>query len=233
MRTARLLLALPLLHACAPTVDQAAIGQRSLPRLLTASPASKVGGEARYEGELQIRGNCIVVVSDGRAALPIFDSTVSLAETGGGIVENGTGQSIAIGERLRASAAHLRQDGEGWSLPDIEQATGANVPEGCGDSIVRLRGIGKIAAAHVTAASGAEHDRDGHPDAAATPARHPGRHLRRSRRGDRPLAAHRPAPPRARPRRAHRGRSRIFCWHGGTATSAAISRSCIFATSMP
>lgn len=39
--------------------------------------------------------------------------------------------------------------------------------------------------------------------------------------------------PRARPRPAHRPRSRISCWPGGTATSAATSRSCTCATAMP
>lgn len=144
MKVARLLLAVPLLHACAATVDHAPISKRSSPLLLTASPESRVGGEAGYEGELRIQGNCIMVVAGDRAALPIFDTSVSLTEAGDAILDSRTGNRIAIGERLRAGAAHLRRDGEGWSRSDIEASIGVKLPDGCGDTIVRLGRIKPI-----------------------------------------------------------------------------------------
>jgi hypothetical protein len=141
MNIAHVLLAVPLLYGCAATVDRASLEERSSPRLVVASSESPVGGEARYEGELQIRNGCVVVVSNGRTALPIFDSSVKLAGEGGGIVESRNGRAIAFGGRVYASAAHLRQDGEGWSLLNIENSLGAKVPKDCGDTIVRLRDI--------------------------------------------------------------------------------------------
>lgn len=111
------------------------------PRLLTASPDSRIGGEARFEGEFKIRGNCVVVGSTWKG-LPIFDPSVRLTETGDTILDSRTGVRVAVGERFSASAAFLRDEGRGWSLSDIEQATGVAIPKGCGTNmIVRLRDI--------------------------------------------------------------------------------------------
>jgi hypothetical protein len=131
---------LSLAQACAPTMDHATAFQGLSPRLLAASPESRVGGEARFEGELHIRENCIVVGS-GRT-LPIFDPSVRLTETGDAILDSRTGVRIAVGEHFSAAAAFFRDEGRGWSLSDIERATGVDVSEGCDtDAIVRLRNI--------------------------------------------------------------------------------------------
>ena len=140
---AGLMLALPLVAACATTADHVSVARESLPRLLTASPDSRAGGEARFEGELQIRDNC-VVVGLNQKDLPIFDPSVRLTETGDAIIDSKTGVRVGVGERFIASAAHFRSEGQGWSLSDIKEATGVAVPEGCGtDEIVRLGYIQK------------------------------------------------------------------------------------------
>lgn len=137
-----LFLTLSLAQACAPMVDHATVSQGLSPRLLTASPESKVGGEARFEGELHIRDNCVVVGPDSRTALAIFDPSVRLLETGDAIVDSRTGVRVGVGERFSASAAFFRDERHGWSLSDIERATGVDVSKGCGtDAIVRLRNI--------------------------------------------------------------------------------------------
>lgn len=131
---------MPLVHACAATADRASLAQRRLPQLLTAAPDSTVGGEALFRGHIELRGRCVVAVGPtGKPSLPIFDATVSLNEAGDGIVDARSGLQIAIGERFHAAAATFRDDGEGWSLADIEGATGVRLPKDCGDTIVRLR----------------------------------------------------------------------------------------------
>lgn len=138
MIAACLLLAMPLVHACA-----ASIIHRPLPQLLNAASDSRVGGEALFEGELQTRDNCVIAVANGRAVLPIFDSTVSLNEAGDAIIDNNSGERVRIGERVRGAAAYLSEDGKGWNRSDIKSLIGVTVPDGCGHTIVRLRDIGR------------------------------------------------------------------------------------------
>lgn len=140
-----LLLAMPLAQGCTTAIDRATVVQGSAPRLLIASPESRVGGEARFEGELQIRNNCVVVAgSRDWKGLPIFDPSVRLTETGDAILDSRTGVRVGVGERFSASAAHFRDEGQGWSLSDIEQATGVTVPGGCGaGTVIRLGDIQK------------------------------------------------------------------------------------------
>jgi hypothetical protein len=138
--------ALPMLQACAARADMAAAtGRAAPPRLLVASPESRVGGEARYEGVLRVENGCVVVVADGRRALPIFDASVALEGGGGAIVDGARNRRVALGERLRASAAYLREDGTGWSVADVERLTGVQVPAGCGNTLLRLRTLEPIA----------------------------------------------------------------------------------------
>lgn len=93
-------------------------------------------------GHIEIRGRCIVAVGPtGQTSLPIFDATVSLNDTSDGIVDARSGVHISIGQQFRAGAATFRDNGKGWSLADIKQATGVSVPNGCGSTIVMLRDI--------------------------------------------------------------------------------------------
>jgi hypothetical protein len=134
---------MPLVHACAVTADRASPDRHRSPQLLTAAPHSTVGGQALFRGHIEIRGRCIVAVGPtGQTSLPIFDATVSLNDTSDGIVDARSGVHISIGQQFRAGAATFRRDnGKGWSLADIKQATGVSVPNGCGSTIVMLRDI--------------------------------------------------------------------------------------------
>lgn len=138
-----LVLTLSLAQACAPKADHVPFFQNLSPRLLTASPESRVGGEAGFHGAFHIQGNCVVVGLDSRT--PIFDPWVRLSETGDAILDSRTGVRIGVGERFSAGAAFLRIKGQGWSLSDIKKAIGVDVPKGCGtEGIVRLRDIRKV-----------------------------------------------------------------------------------------
>lgn len=144
MRAACLLLAMPLVHACAMMQDRAYDQGRSLPLLLTASTDSRVGGEALFGGKLEVRNNCLIVVTSNGSVLPIFDTSVRLADTNDAILDSTNGERIEVGEFMSAAAAHLRSDVNGWSNADIERTTGVKVPEGCGQgAIVRLVRIRK------------------------------------------------------------------------------------------
>lgn len=136
-----LFLAMSLAQACAFTGGGALTEKGSLPHLLSAAPSSRVGGEALYEGELRVEGDCVIVASSGQKALPIFDPSVRLTDAGQAIVDGTNDERIAVGERIRASAAYLSQGGKGWSHSEIRSLIGVDVPEGCGDTIIRLRSI--------------------------------------------------------------------------------------------
>ena len=111
-KLAGLLLAVHLAPGCTPAADRPAAGAAPLPHLLTAASTSRVGGEALYQGRLQASGTCLTVVSQGRTAVPIFDSAVTLSGNGSSIVDGRTGETVGIGESIRASAAYLRDEGK-------------------------------------------------------------------------------------------------------------------------
>lgn len=96
IHAAWLLLAIPFVQACAAMAASAPVAARQLPRLLTASPDSKMGGETRSEGQLQIQGDCVLVISDNRAALPIFDASVSMTESGNAIMDSRNGKRVSL-----------------------------------------------------------------------------------------------------------------------------------------
>lgn len=124
--------------ACAPAVDAGRTVEP--PLLLVASPESRVGGEAHYEGRLRVENGCVVVASQGRTAVPIFDPSVRLIDSGNGLIDVATGRRFRFGDRLSAAAAWLRDDGRGWSFADIEAAVGPLVPPRCGgENVVRLK----------------------------------------------------------------------------------------------
>lgn len=122
-----------------------ASGERSArekpPLLVVASAESRIGGEALFEGELGVRNGCLIAFSAGGVVLPIFDHSVLLDESGRTIIDRGSGKRVEIGGRLRASAAYLREHGRGWPIAQVEKLAGAELPEGCGESIVRLNNI--------------------------------------------------------------------------------------------
>ena len=135
------LCAIAMMQSCAadPSRPVAAAGGGTA--LLVASPHSRVGGEARIDGTLQVRNGCVVVEAGGRRAAPIFDPTVRWTEKKDGILDTATGERIAIGARLIGSAAHMLDDGAGWSREEIERQTGVAVPQACANTIVRVQSI--------------------------------------------------------------------------------------------
>jgi hypothetical protein len=112
-----------------------------LPRLFAAAPESRIGGQARFNGYLQVRNGCVIVKAETGHIVPIFDSWIRLTEAGDAIIDSRNGVRIAIGERLWASAAYARDHGVGWSYPEIEKAMGVRVSEECGDTVVRLKSV--------------------------------------------------------------------------------------------
>lgn len=112
-----------------------------LPRLFAAAPESRIGGQARFDGHLQVRNGCVIVTAETGHIVPIFDSSIRLTEAGDAIVDSRNGVRIAVGERLWASAAYVRDHGVGWSYLDIERAMGVRVSEECGDTVVRLKSV--------------------------------------------------------------------------------------------
>lgn len=132
----------PLGQGCATTSDPPpARAGAPLPRLFSASPESRIGGQARFDGYLQVRNGCVIVTTETGHIVPIFDSSIRLTQTGDAIVDSRNGLRIAVGERLWASAAYARDHGVGWSYPEIEKAMGVRVLEECGDTVVRLKSV--------------------------------------------------------------------------------------------
>lgn len=126
-------------QACAAMPDSTPGRQLGL---LVASPDSRIGGEAYVEGTLQADNGCVVIDSGGRTAVPIFDSSVRLADTRNALIDESTGRSFRFGTRVSAAAAWLRDNGRGWSFADIEALVGPSVPAQCsGETIVRLKGL--------------------------------------------------------------------------------------------
>ena len=122
-------------QACTAVPDRSATSTV----LLVASQDSRVGGEAYYEGTLRVENGCVVVGSSGSVAVPIFDPSVRLLDTGNELIDEATGRRFRFGIRIRASAAWLRDNGRGWSPADIDTVVGSTVPAQCNrHTVLRL-----------------------------------------------------------------------------------------------
>lgn len=135
-----------LAHSCAPGDARVEAPGGTEPRVLVASPESRIGGQALLEGGLRIVRGCVIVSSGEREVLPIFDPSVRLEPSGRAILDAETGERVRVGGRLRGSAAYLRDNGIGWTDAEISRFTGASVPADCGDTVVRVSSITAIEA---------------------------------------------------------------------------------------
>lgn len=95
------------------------------------------GGEARFAGELRVEHGCIVAISGSRRLTPLFDADQALGAD--------ARTALPIGQKFQAGAAHLRDDGRGWSVADIERFYGVSIPSACPTrNIVRLHSLEAI-----------------------------------------------------------------------------------------
>jgi hypothetical protein len=121
------------------TVGCAADVPRQRLTIATIASSNLFGGEALYRGKLVERAGCIVAAADGSFATPIFDPGVTLADDGEALVDAHEGVQVPIGRLFEAGTAWLRDDGEGWSLAEIDSFYGTRIPPGCPtDNVIRL-----------------------------------------------------------------------------------------------
>lgn len=107
--------------------------------IATITSPYTVGGQALYSGKLVKRNGCLVASWGKSFATPIFDPGVTLAADGNTINDVRHDVQVPIGRLFRAGAASLRDDGQGWSIHDIETFFGTRIPPGCPtDDVVRL-----------------------------------------------------------------------------------------------
>lgn len=112
---------------------------KTVPTIATVATSNSLGGEARFVGELGFRNGCLVAIAGAKVATPIFDRDVVLRADGSAINDIRHGLQIPVGKRFAAGGAWLRDNGSGWSIADIEGASGAHMPPGCPvETVVRL-----------------------------------------------------------------------------------------------
>ena len=109
------------------------------PVMPLAITSGHFGGEALFTGTIDRRGGCIVTTS-GRAPFTVlFDEGVSLSADGGGVIDPRNGVEVRFGERIQGGAGNLRENGNGWSVDDIEEFFGVSLPRDCPrNNIMRL-----------------------------------------------------------------------------------------------
>ena len=96
------------------------------------------GGEARFVGELRFKNGCLVAGAGESWATPLFDPEATLGEDRRSIRE-GDRPAVRFGQKFGAGAAHLRNNGRGWSIADIEQFFGVIIAAACPKrDVVRL-----------------------------------------------------------------------------------------------
>lgn len=107
--------------------------------IATVTSSNAFGGEARFWGKLLERDGCLVAGTNESFATPIFDAGVTLAADRKTIVDVRHHVQVPIGRPFQAGAAWLRDDGQGWSIRDIESFYGTRLPRGCPtDDVIRL-----------------------------------------------------------------------------------------------
>ena len=130
--------ALRLLPALA-IVGCATSAPHSRPVLATVTSSNLFGGQALFIGTLRVERGCLVAVSNGRSATPIFDPNVALAPDGRAVIDRRNGVALPLGRAFRAGSAWLRDDGRGWPVADIVSFFGTRLPPGCPtDDVLRL-----------------------------------------------------------------------------------------------
>lgn len=108
------------------------------PALIRVAQAKFGGGEALFRGKLEVRNGCVVTAGTHPATV-LFDPDVALVNQGTGIRDGRRDLTIRFGEPIRASAAWPRNNGNGWSVMEIERFYGTNIPDNCPhDEVVRL-----------------------------------------------------------------------------------------------
>lgn len=99
------------------------------------------GGEALYNGILKLRRGCIVTGGD-RPATVLFDPDVTLTDDRTAVRDGPDGVLVPFGVTVFAGSAVLREAGAGWSLAEIEEFFGVDIPDVCPtDEVVRLHGF--------------------------------------------------------------------------------------------
>lgn len=112
--------------------------------VIAAAPNTMVG-EAAIRGRLGLHKGCIVTSSAVSTATVLLDPRVELNGDGTGIVDRATGETVAFGQSFRGGGSTLREDGQGWSISDIETYYRVIIPAQCPRDNVIL--IGRIKAA--------------------------------------------------------------------------------------
>lgn len=108
------------------------------PALIRVAQAKFGGGQAQFRGKLEVRNGCVVTAGTHSATV-LFDPDVALVNQGTAIRDRRRGFTIRFGELIRASAAWPRNNGDGWSVKEIERFYGTYIPANCPhDEVVRL-----------------------------------------------------------------------------------------------
>lgn len=133
MLRALLIVALSFLAAC-----QTALAHPQL--IAIASPA--MGGEALFHGTLAIKKGCVVSLGGQRIAAVLFDPGVTLSEDRTRIIDPRAHGNVRLAVPIFGGTAHLRENGKGWSIVDIERFFGVTIPAGCPTkNVMRLHGM--------------------------------------------------------------------------------------------
>ncbi|WP_138995698.1 hypothetical protein [Sphingomonas sp. PAMC 26621] len=115
--------------------------------IATVTTDRPLGGEAAFIGKLRFHDGCLVAVTDGKIATPIFNRGVVLQPSGRAIYDPHSNVRVPINASFSAAAAWLRDGGTGWPIADIEGIYGAHVPERCpAETIVKLHDFRLLAA---------------------------------------------------------------------------------------
>lgn len=118
---------------------------REQPRPITIA-RDAFAGEALYRGTLEIRDGCIVAPSYQRNFTVLFDPDVVLTESGDGLYEPRTGNTIQFGHKMQGAGGNLRENGKGWPISYIERFYGVSIPRACPKSnVMRLHKMEEVA----------------------------------------------------------------------------------------
>lgn len=109
------------------------------PTVLTVTTEHMFGGEALLFGMLDVHQGCVVVRLGNETATPIFDPGVVWQPDDYAIFDTINRVQVPIGQQFQAGTAHLRRNGSGWSVNDIETLFGVRIPPKCATAdIIRL-----------------------------------------------------------------------------------------------
>lgn len=108
------------------------------PALIRVAQAKFGGGQGLFRGKLEVHNGCVVTAGTHPATV-LFDPDVALVNQGTAIRDGRRGFTIGFGELIRASAAWPRNNGNGWSVKEIQRFYDTSIPDNCPrDEVVRL-----------------------------------------------------------------------------------------------